>query len=156
MRFLQYLQKKYPLFPFVLSLVLIAGLTACGGDDDDNGMGANTEMNIVEQAQGNDNLSTLAQAIEDAGLAGTLESNGPFTVFAPTDAAFDNLPEGTLSSLSTEELADILTFHVLEGEVASGDLQPSQTVETVQGEEILITADGGAVTINGSSMVTAA
>lgn len=155
MQLLQYLQTKYPIIPVLFAGILIAGLTACGSDsDDDNGMGPNTEMNIVEQAQANDDLSTLAQAIADADLAGTLGEGGPYTVFAPTNAAFENLPDGTLSSLTMDDLSQILTFHVIEGEVMSGDLQASQTVETVQGEEILITADAGTVTINGSATVS--
>lgn len=145
-------------FPLLLSAVLIVSLTSCkdGDDDDDNGMGPGTEMNIVETADSEENLSTLAQAIADAGLTSTLEGDGPFTVFAPTNAAFDELPDGTLSSLSTEELAEILTFHVIEGEIMAGDLEARQSVETVQGEELLITSDGGMVTINGNSVVSSA
>lgn len=140
----------------LFSAVLVVGLVGCGNDDNDGGMGTNDEMNIVETAQSNDDLSILAGAIGDAGLVGTLESDGPFTVFAPTNAAFNELPDGVLSSLSEQELAQILTFHVVEGEILSGSLQASQDVETVQGEELLVTSEGGTVTVNGSSVVASA
>ncbi|MFH5831058.1 fasciclin domain-containing protein [Halalkalibaculum sp. DA384] len=158
MSFLTTLWSKVGAFPLLLSVALVFSLTACGSDDDDdgNGMGPDTEMNIVEQAESSDDLSTLVQAISDAGLAGTLASDGPFTVFAPTNAAFNALPEGTLSSLSSEQLADILTFHVIPGEIMSGDLQARQTVETLLGEELLITSEGGMVTINGNAVVSSA
>lgn len=140
----------------LLSAFLIVGLTACSDDDNDGGMGTNDEMNIVETAQANDDLSVLAGAIADADLVGTLESDGPFTVFAPTDAAFNALPQGTLANLSPQELAQILTFHVVEGEILSGQLQATQDVETVQGEELLVTRQQGTVTVNGSSVVSTA
>lgn len=140
----------------LLSAFLVVGLVGCSDDDNDGGMGTNDEMNIVETAQSNDDLSILAGAIGDAGLVGTLESGGPFTVFAPTNAAFNELPDGTLENLSQDELAQILTFHVVEGEILSGSLQASQDVETVQGEQLLVTSQGGTVTVNGSSVVATA
>lgn len=140
----------------LLSAFLVIGLTACSDDDNDGGMGTNDEMNIVETAQATDNLSVLAGAIADADLVGTLESDGPFTVFAPTDAAFNALPEGTLANLSPQELAQILTFHVVQGEVLSAQLNATQDVETVQGEELLVTRQEGTVTVNGSSIVSSA
>jgi len=157
MKTIQHLLSKIGTKAFMLlSAVLIVGLVGCGDDDNDGGMGTNDEMNIVETAQSNDDLSILAGAIGDAGLVGTLESDGPFTVFAPTNAAFNELPDGVLSSLSEQELAQILTFHVVEGEILSGSLQASQDVETVQGEQLLVTSQGGTVTVNGSSVVATA
>lgn len=157
MKTIQHLLSKVGTKAFMLfSALLVVGLVGCGDDDNDGGMGTNDEMNIVETAQSNDDLSILAGAIGDAGLVGTLESDGPFTVFAPTNAAFNELPDGVLSSLSEQELAQILTFHVVEGEILSGNLQASQDVETVQGEELLVTSQGGTVTVNGSSVVATA
>lgn len=157
MKTIQHLLSKLGTKAFMLfSALLVVGLVGCGDDDNDGGMGTNDEMNIVETAQSNDDLSILAGAIGDAGLVGTLESGGPFTVFAPTDAAFNELPDGTLEGLSQDELAQILTFHVVEGEIFSGDLQASQDVETVQGEQLLVTSEGGTVTVNGSSVVATA
>lgn len=136
----------------LLSAVLFFGVVGC--DDDDDPVTPPSERDIVEIAESNDNLSILADAIFDAELDGTLKSDGPFTVFAPSNSAFNQLPASTLDDLTQAELAEILTFHVVEGEIQSGDLEASQTVETVQGEEILVTVDGGTVSVNGSAVVT--
>jgi len=142
--------KKFGLKAMLLSAFVVFGLTGCVDDDP---VTPPTDLNIVERAEANDQLSTLVSAIVDAELGSTLQGTGPFTVFAPNNAAFDNLPDGTLENLSTEQLAEILTFHVVEGEITSSDLSASQTVETVQGEEILVTVDGGTVTVNGNAVV---
>jgi transforming growth factor-beta-induced protein len=136
----------------LLSAVLFFGVVGC--DDDDDPVTPPSDRDIVEIAESNDNLSILADAIFDAELDGTLKSDGPFTVFAPSNSAFNQLPASTLDDLTQAELAEILTFHVVEGEIQSGDLEASQTVETVQGEEILVTVDGGTVSVNGSAVVT--
>jgi len=129
---------------------------ACGNDKETGGLGPAPEANIVEVAAENGNFDILVQAIQDAGLAETLQQEGPvFTVFAPTDDAFEALPEGTLESLTPEQLAEILQFHVINGEIESGDLAASQDVETLLGEEILVEADGG-VLVNGYSNVVTA
>ncbi|MFP8488200.1 fasciclin domain-containing protein [Gracilimonas sp. Q87] len=142
---------------FVASLFMLSmTFMACGNDNDGGGLGPAPEPNIVEVASESGNFDILVQAIQDAGLAETLQQEGPiFTVFAPTDDAFEALPEGTLSNLSPEQLADILQFHVVNGEIESSDLQPTQDVETLLGEEILVEADGG-VLINGYSNVVTA
>merc|ERR1719296_278971 len=115
--------------------------------------------NLVELAQSVGDLSTLVAAVKAAGLVETLSSSGPFTVFAPTNAAFRALPEGTLASLLLPEnkgtLVAILTYHVVSGKVLSTDLGASQEVATVQGESILIKASAGAVTVNGRNVVAA-
>jgi len=81
---------------------------------------------------------TLVVAVQEAGLADTLKSNGPFTVFAPTDAAFDKLPEGTLESLLSdrERLAKVLTYHVVPGKIMSSDLAGMRSLQTVEGSSI--------------------
>jgi len=98
-------------------------------------------------------------AVVAGDLVETLSSPGPFTVFAPTNAAFAALPEGTLASLLQPEnkgtLVDILTYHVVSGKVLSTDLGPSQEVATVQGDTLLIKASDGAVTVNGKNVVAA-
>jgi uncharacterized surface protein with fasciclin (FAS1) repeats len=101
--------------------------------------------NIVELAQSVDDLSTLVTAVVAADLADTLSSPGPFTVFAPTNEGFGKLPAGTVDSLLKPEnkaqLADILTYHVLPAQVASKDLTYFQEVPTVEGQNLVITAD---------------
>merc|ERR1712216_194506 len=110
--------------------------------------------NIVELAQSVDDLSTLVTAVVAADLADTLSSPGPFTVFAPTNEAFDALPAGTLDSLLKPEnkaqLADILTYHVLGSEVKSTDLKPFQRVPTVEGKNLHVFAEGGKVKVGPS------
>lgn len=141
-----------------LSLILVSAVTfiGCGNDSDDNGgMSGMTELNIVETAQENEDFSILVQAIIDAGLTAALEADGPFTVFAPTNEAFNDLPEGTLESLTNDQLAEILQFHVVEGAVGSGDLNATQDVPSLLGEELLVEAEGGVI-VNGYSNVATA
>ncbi|WP_247654602.1 fasciclin domain-containing protein [Cereibacter sphaeroides] len=92
---------------------------------------------IVETATGAGSFTTLLTAAEAAGLVDTLKGDGPFTVFAPTDAAFAALPEGTVEDLlkpeNKEKLTEILTYHVVPGEVMSSDLTEGMTAETVEG-----------------------
>ncbi|SPJ23979.1 fasciclin domain-containing protein [Palleronia abyssalis] len=117
--------------------------------------GAAHTMNIVETAQDAGNFSTLLSAAETAGLAETLSGEGPFTVFAPTDDAFAELPEGTLDELSEEELTDILTYHVVPMAAMSGDLSDGQMIETVNGEELEVSIDGETVMVGGATVTTA-
>lgn len=140
-----------------LSLVLVSFLTftACSNGSNNNGIGEDGELNIIETAQENDDFSVLVQAIQDAGLTVALEGTGPFTVFAPTNAAFSELPEGTLDNLTSDQLAEILQFHVVEGSIASGDLSATQDVSTLLGEELLVESESG-VLVNGYSNVTVA
>lgn len=117
------------------------------------------KMTILETAAEAGNFTTLAAAIEAAGLVETLEGEGPFTVFAPTDEAFAALPEGTVESLLEEENRDqltaILTYHVVPGAVMSGDLSDGMEAETVQGESITVSIDGDSVMIDGATVTSA-
>ena len=112
---------------------------------------------IVDVAAGNPDFSTLVAAVEAAGLVETLSGTGPFTVFAPTNEAFEALPAGVLDTLllpeNKETLTKVLTYHVVPGEVTS-DLVTAGDVATVEGSTIAITTDGG-VQINGTTTVTA-
>ena len=89
----------------------------------------------------------IAAALTAAGLVETLKGEGPFTVFAPTDAAFAALPEGTVETLllpeNKDQLIAILTYHVVPGKVMSTDLSEGMTAATVQGANVTITLDGG-------------
>ena len=115
---------------------------------------------IVDAAVGTPSLSTLVTAVTAAELVATLQSDGPFTVFAPTNAAFAALPAGTLETLldpaNLAQLQGILTYHVVPGAVMAGDLTDGMVVETVNGESITINVSDAGVSINGSAMVTAA
>lgn len=102
---------------------------------------------IVETAANAGTFSTLLAAAEAAGLVDTLKSEGPFTVFAPTDEAFAALPEGTVADLlkpeNKEMLAGILTYHVIAGKVMSTDLTDDMEATTVQGTTVMIDLDTG-------------
>jgi uncharacterized surface protein with fasciclin (FAS1) repeats len=111
--------------------------------------------NVVEIAAGNTDFSTLVTAVKAAGLAETLSGKGPFTVFAPTNAAFAKLPAGTVEDLLKPEnkakLAAILTYHVVAGKVMAADVKAGK-VKTVNGAEATIATEGG-VTIGNAKVV---
>ncbi|TNC70981.1 fasciclin domain-containing protein [Rubellimicrobium roseum] len=114
---------------------------------------AAAEGTILETAAAAGSFTTLAAAVEAAGLTETLSGEGPFTVFAPTDEAFAALPEGTLDELlaNPEQLSSILTYHVVSGEVTSDQLTEGQEVTTVNGAPATITLEGGPM-INGANI----
>ncbi len=105
------------------------------------------DKDIVDTAVAAGNFTTLAAALEAAGLVETLKGEGPFTVFAPTDAAFAALPAGTVEDLlkpeNKDKLVAILTYHVVAGKVMSTDLTEGMMAKTVQGGEATITLEGG-------------
>lgn len=113
---------------------------------------------IVDTAVDAGDFNTLVAAVQAAGLVETLKGEGPFTVFAPTDAAFAALPEGTVETLlkpeNKDQLIAILTYHVVAGKVMSGDLSDDMKATTVQGGEIMIDLDNG-VMVNDANVVTA-
>lgn len=139
-------------------------MAACGGDTEstpaqDNRAEATSPsmpaedagaMTITEIVAEESDFSTLLEAVEAADLTETLSGEGPFTVFAPTDEAFAALPRGTLDSLlkpmNQEQLAGILTYHVLPAEVKAADVTEGD-VATANGEPFTISVDGGMVTI---------
>jgi uncharacterized surface protein with fasciclin (FAS1) repeats len=100
----------------------------------------NLMPNIVEIAVNNDNFTTLVAAVQAAGLVEALQSPGPFTVFAPIDTAFANLPPGTVQTLvqNPPQLARILKFHVVAGKLTKADLAQVKTVESLEGSPIPI------------------
>ena len=114
---------------------------------------------IVDLAVGNDNLKTLVAAVKAGGLVDVLKSDGPFTVFAPTDEAFAALPEGTLENLlkpeNKDKLVAILKYHVVSGKVMSGDLSNGQKAATVQGDQIKVSIKGNNVKINEAKVIAA-
>ncbi len=137
-----------------LAAVSVLGLSACGADsttEDTTTTVAESTMTeepgtIVEVASANPDFKTLVAAVTAAGLGETLSGEGPFTVFAPTDAAFAALPAGILDKLllpeNKETLTKILTYHVLGSKVMAADVMAGK-VATVEGSEITIdTADG--------------
>ncbi|MDJ0640009.1 MAG: fasciclin domain-containing protein [Paracoccaceae bacterium] len=138
------------------SLKMLAGATAialaaCAPADDGD--------DIVDIAASNEDFSTLVAAVSAAGLVDTLKSDGPFTVFAPTNDAFAALPAGTVESLlepeNKDQLVKILTYHVVPGAVTSDQLAGKRlSVETVQGQSVKINGTNG-VHVNQSRVTTA-
>jgi uncharacterized surface protein with fasciclin (FAS1) repeats len=122
------------------------------------GSSAAYAADIVDTAVSNGSFKTLVAAVEAAGLAETLKGEGPFTVFAPTDEAFASLPEGTVDDLlkpeNKEKLTKILTYHVVSGKVMSGDLKDGMKAATVEGAEVTVDLDNGAM-VNDAKVVTA-
>ena len=113
---------------------------------------------IVETAASAGSFGTLLAAAEAAGLVETLKSEGPFTVFAPTDDAFAALPAGTVEELlkpeNKEQLAAILTYHVIAGKVMSTDLTDDMEAATVNGDTVMIDLDNG-VMVDGANVTAA-
>jgi uncharacterized surface protein with fasciclin (FAS1) repeats len=111
------------------------------------------DKDIVDTAIAAGNFTTLVAAVQAAGLVDTLKGPGPFTVFAPTDAAFAALPAGTVEDLlkpeNKDKLIAILTFHVVPGAVMSKDLTEGMMAKTVQGADVTFTLEGGAK-VNGA------
>jgi uncharacterized surface protein with fasciclin (FAS1) repeats len=139
---------------FRRTLIALASATALAGPAlADDHMG----KDIVDTAVEAGNFTTLATALEAAGLVETLKGDGPFTVFAPTDDAFAALPEGTVEGLleDTDTLTSILTYHVVPGAVMSSDLSDGMTAETVQGSEVEISIMDGTVMVDGATVTTA-
>ena len=162
-----------------LALVIAGRLVAaaCGSDDDDSSTstdetsesttdGEDDEMadeetadeetaDIVDTAVSVGDFTTLVAAVEAAGLLDTLKGEGPFTVFAPTDAAFAALPEGTVEGLleDTEALTGVLTYHVVDGKVLAEDVVTLDSAETLNGQSITIEVVDGGVVLNGEAKV---
>ena len=120
--------------------------------------------NIIQNAVNSKDHTTLVAAVKAAGLVDTLEGKGPFTVFAPTNAAFGKLPAGTVDTLVKPEnkatLTKILTYHVVAGKLEPPDLTDGKKLKTVEGEELTVKQSGDKVMIvdakGGSSTVTIA
>ena len=120
---------------------------------------APASKNIVQLAASVPDLSTLVTAVTAGKLVTTLESAGPFTVFAPTNEAFGKVPAATLAHLlepaNIKELDAVLTYHVLAGAVRSKDLKPFQDVKTVQGDSLRIVVNAGKVYVNNADVTAA-
>ncbi len=114
---------------------------------------------IVDNAVGSADHTTLVAAVKAAGLVETLKGDGPFTVFAPTNEAFNKLPKGTVENLLKPEnkgkLTSVLTYHVVPGAIKSSDLKNGQTLKTVQGENLMITEKDGKWFVNGAQIAIA-
>ncbi|GAC1593978.1 MAG: hypothetical protein NVS3B25_16330 [Hymenobacter sp.] len=117
-----------------------------------DGVAMTADKNIIQNASAAKSVSTLVAAVKAAGLVETLSGPGPFTVFAPTNAAFDKLPNGAVAGLmdpaSKEKLKDVLTYHVIPGRLVAADLKEGQELTTVNGEKLHISVKDGKVLVS--------
>jgi len=145
--------RKYLLMLLVPALSFSL-LTACSDDDNGTPVDPPTEEdpNLVELAQSDDNFSILVDLVVDLDLVDVL-STETLTVFAPTNAAFEALPDGLVESLSTEELTEIVTYHVTSGQILSTDLGAEQGVTMLNEERTLVMSSAAGVQVNGSANV---
>lgn len=177
------LTRALPLAAAAVSVLALQACTPASDDtsmnDDDSMMAASSESmmmddegvmvggammvpskNIVANAVEADNVTTLVAAVQAAGLVDTLSSEGPFTVFAPTNDAFAKLPAGTVEGLVKPEnkdmLTKILTYHVVAGAYRASDITDGMTLDTVQGGKLTFKVQDGKVWVNGSAMVETA
>ena len=146
MSFLKSLRAIVLAFPFALA--------ACAGQQQ-----AETSPDIVDTAVAAGQFQTLVAAVQAADLVPTLKSDGPFTVFAPTDEAFAKLPAGTVESLlepaNKDQLVAVLTYHVVPGKLMSGDIAGRRgRVKTVQGSELSFDATSG-VSVDNAKVIAA-
>jgi uncharacterized surface protein with fasciclin (FAS1) repeats len=120
--------------------------------------GEDEQLDIVDTAVEADDFNTLAQALEAAGLVDALKGEGPFTVFAPTDAAFEALPDGRLESLlqpeNREQLRALLQYHVVEGTAMASDVTGMDAAPTLEGRSVQIQVDDGTVRLMGQNTAT--
>jgi len=161
---------RTPKLMLAATLVVVAslGLAACSSDDDSSSKSsdqtskststttAQCDGTIVDVAAANPDFSTLVSAVQQAGLVDTLNGEGPFTVFAPTNDAFAKIPAADLQAIlaDKEQLTKILTYHVVPAKVMAADLQPTQTVKTVEGQDVTITVTDGVAKINDATITT--
>lgn len=142
---------------FIATVMLFAGFAVPAIADQHGEKSASSD--IVDTAVSAGDFNTLAAALEAAGLVGTLKGDGPFTVFAPTDAAFAKLPAGTVENLlkpeNKDQLVAVLTYHVVPGKVMASDVVKMSKAKTVNGEDVAIAVKDGVVTIDNAAVVSA-
>jgi len=167
-----------------MGVALVATITACSSSKEDSSATDSTAIdspmvdtamtetgvevggammvpskNIVENAMGSADHTTLVAAVKQAELVETLSGPGPFTVFAPTNEAFAKIPAATLSGLMKPEmkndLTKILTYHVVAGSLKAADLTDGQELTTVQGQKLKVSVKDGKVMINGANVTIA-
>jgi len=160
------MRKSVTWLPLIVIAVFGVFLTGCSEDRTPVSPDAQTALqplsttsdDIVDTAINAGEFNTLVAAVQAADLEATLRSDGPFTVFAPTDEAFDKLPEGLVAKLllpeNKDKLEKLLLYHVVAGQVLAGDLRFAQLVETVEGGDLWIRKYWGKVRVNNARVTT--
>ena len=133
--------KKFSTALTATALLFVAGASHAAAD-------------IVDTAVSAGQFTTLVKAVQAAGLVDTLKAKGPYTVFAPTDAAFAKLPPGALTALlkDKQQLTKVLTYHVVPGKVMAADVKPGE-VKTVEGQSLDVSVKNGAVMLDDEAKV---
>lgn len=146
-----------PIFLMLFFLSALSGNAFAGHHEGmkDKHKGMN-KQDIVDTAAAEDNFSTLVAAVKAANLVDTLKGDGPFTVFAPINGAFERIPEESLNALLADKelLTNVLTYHVVPGKVTSEQVAKSDFLETAQGGSLRIHVNNGQVYVNGARVVT--
>lgn len=132
--------------------LLVIGIAAFGTIQTST---ASSAKDIVDTAISAGSFNTLVTAVKAADLVSTLKGEGPFTVFAPTDAAFAKLPKGTLEALlnDKEKLKAVLTYHVVPGKVMAADVAKMKTAKTANGKSLTISTADGSVMVNSAKVI---
>jgi len=139
----------------LLVFALAAAIISCDEEEEATPTPTPVLQDIVGIAAGDDRFETLVAALQAADLVSTLQGEGPFTVFAPTDDAFDNLPAGTVDALLQDipALTDVLLYHVVSGKVMAADVVGLASATTVLGQDVTVTVEGGNVFINDAQVI---
>jgi uncharacterized surface protein with fasciclin (FAS1) repeats len=142
-----------------VAAAIVTALAVASGDDGDSNSEPQTQQgqNIVETAAAAGNFDTLVSLVQKAGLEETLATGGPFTVFAPTDAAFAKVPEETLTALGEDpaQLKAVLLYHVAEGELPAEEVVSRDSIETLNGASVEVNASGDSVRVNDATVAQA-
>jgi uncharacterized surface protein with fasciclin (FAS1) repeats len=115
------------------------------------------QPDIIQTAAAAGQFKTLVTLVKQAGLAGTLHGKGPFTVFAPTDAAFAKVPKATLQALAKDKakLRAVLLYHVVKGKLTAGKVVKLHSIKTLNGQSVKVRVKHGTVTIGGAQVIKA-
>ena len=143
----------------MLSVSAVSGAAFAQDNPMVGGAAMYADKNIVENAVNSADHTTLVDAVQAAGLVETLSGEGPFTVLAPVNAAFDALPEGTVENLlkpeNKDQLVAVLTYHVVPGRHPASKVAGMRDTATVNGADLDIATTGNLVTVQGARVVTA-
>lgn len=144
----------------LIALLLAVGMTACSTPQNQEEVpiaASDTLDSITGLLTGDDRFRTLVTALDSAGLMSTLRDDGPFTLFAPTNAAFDQLPEGTVEELLQPEdrdrLVAILTYHLVEGTNTIADLEGTSAAPTIEGSDLPINTRNDGVVVGNATVI---
>jgi uncharacterized surface protein with fasciclin (FAS1) repeats len=139
------------------SAVALAAAGPASAVQADHSARATADKNIVETAVATGKFKTLASLMQQAGLAGTLQGKGPYTVFAPTDAAFAKVPKATLDALGKDKakLRAVLLYHVAEGKLTAAKVVKRSSVKTLNGQRVSVRVRNGKAYVGGARVTTA-